>query len=61
MSNTPPTYSWYLAGLVFEWAKAQGGLDAIAEHNAAKAKLLYDAIDGSNFYTAPVSKPYARL
>ena len=56
MSNTPPTYSWYLAGLVFEWAKAQGGLDAIAEQNAAKAKLLYDAIDGSNFYTAPVQQ-----
>ena len=54
MSNTPPTYGWYLAGLVFAWARAQGGLQAIAEHNAAKAKLLYDAIDGSNFYTAPV-------
>lgn len=54
MSNTPPTYSWYLAGLVFEWAKTQGGLQAIAEQNEAKAKLLYDAIDGSNFYTAPV-------
>ena len=54
MSNTPPTYSWYLAGLVFQWAKAQGGLQAIAAQNEAKAKLLYDAIDGSNFYTAPV-------
>ena len=54
MSNTPPTYSWYLAGLVFQWAKAQGGLGAIADHNEAKAKRLYDAIDSSNFYTAPV-------
>ena len=54
MSNTPPTYGWYLAGLVFAWAKAQGGLQAIADQNEAKAKLLYDAIDGSNFYTAPV-------
>ena len=54
MSNTPPTYSWYLAGLVFQWAKAQGGLQAVAAQNEAKAKLLYDAIDGSNFYTAPV-------
>ena len=54
MSNTPPTYGWYLAGLVFAWAKAQGGLPAIAEQNEAKAKLLYDTINDSDFYTAPV-------
>jgi len=54
MSNTPPTYAWYLAGLVFEWLKAQGGVAAIAETNRRKAARLYAAIDGSNFYTAPV-------
>jgi phosphoserine aminotransferase len=50
MYNTPPTYSWYLAGLVFQWLKAQGGLEAMAERNAAKGKLLYDFIDNSGFY-----------
>jgi len=54
MSNTPPTYAWYLAGLVFEWLKAQGGVTAIAEINRRKAARLYGAIDASNFYTAPV-------
>ncbi len=54
MSNTPPTYTWYLAGLVFKWLKAQGGLPAVAEANARKAQTLYSAIDNSNFYTAPV-------
>lgn len=55
MSNTPPTYAWYLAGLVFQWLKEQGGLTGIAEINARKAGKLYDAIDGSNFYRSPVS------
>ena len=50
MFNTPPTYSWYLAGLVFKWLKAQGGLSAIEEINAEKAKLLYGYIDSSDFY-----------
>lgn len=55
MYNTPPTYSWYLAGLVFQWLKAQGGLDAMAEINARKAKKLYDFIDASDFYANPVA------
>ena len=50
MFNTPPTYSWYLAGLVFKWLKQQGGLTAMAEKNAAKAELLYSYIDSSDFY-----------
>ncbi|MDO6764734.1 3-phosphoserine/phosphohydroxythreonine transaminase [Agarivorans sp. 1_MG-2023] len=50
MFNTPPTYSWYLAGLVFKWLKSQGGLSAMAEKNAAKAELLYSFIDSSDFY-----------
>lgn len=51
MHNTPPTYSWYLAGLVFKWLKKQGGIGTIEEKNITKAKLLYDFIDASAFYT----------
>ncbi len=54
MYNTPPTYGWYLAGLVFEWLKEKGGLEAISMVNHGKARLLYDAIDGSDFYANPV-------
>ena len=54
MSNTPPTYTWYLAGLVFAWLKDNGGLEAMAARNAAKAGRLYGVIDGSNFYHSPV-------
>lgn len=50
MYNTPPTYSWYLAGLVFKWLKAQGGLEKIAAVNSQKAELLYKCIDESGFY-----------
>lgn len=56
MYNTPPTYSWYLAGLVFEWLKDQGGLQGMAEINQRKAEKLYAAIDASDFYTSPVEK-----
>lgn len=54
MYNTPPTYAWYLAGLVFQWLKRQGGLEAMAERNSAKACKLYDYIDRSGFYRNPV-------
>ncbi|MDO5102859.1 MAG: 3-phosphoserine/phosphohydroxythreonine transaminase [Lautropia sp.] len=54
MPNTPPTYSIYLAGLVFQWLKAQGGLSAIEHKNIDKARLLYEAIDASDFYHSPV-------
>jgi phosphoserine aminotransferase len=50
MYNTPPTYSWYLAGLVFKWLKEQGGVDSIAQKNSEKAALLYECIDKSEFY-----------
>jgi phosphoserine aminotransferase len=50
MYNTPPTYAWYLAGLVFKWLKEQGGLVEIEKKNIAKAELLYNFIDNSNFY-----------
>ncbi len=55
MYNTPPTFSWYIAGLVFKWLKRQGGLEATAKINARKAGKLYSAIDNSNFYQAPVA------
>jgi phosphoserine aminotransferase len=58
MWNTPPTLSWYFAGLVFEWLKEQGGLEAMAEVNRRKAASLYAAIDQSDFYTNPVSPAY---
>ena len=54
MNNTPPTYAWYLAGLVFEWIKKQGGLVKMAEINQRKSAKLYSAIDGSDFYSNPV-------
>jgi len=56
MTNTPPTFSWYVADLVFQWLKAQGGVEAIAQINGRKAGKLYAAIDGSDFYTNPVAK-----
>jgi phosphoserine aminotransferase len=54
MLNTPPTYSIYIAGLVFEWLLAQGGLAAIEKRNVAKASLLYDYLDSTEFYRNPV-------
>lgn len=54
MYNTPPTYSIYLAGLVFKWLKNQGGLAAIEQVNRRKASKLYDYIDNSGFYANPV-------
>ncbi|HQW75655.1 MAG: 3-phosphoserine/phosphohydroxythreonine transaminase [Dokdonella sp.] len=53
--NTPNTWGWYLASLVFKWLKAQGGVAALGERNRIKAERLYAAIDGSGFYTNPVS------
>lgn len=56
MLNTPPTFAIYVAGLVFQWLKAQGGLAAIERVNAAKADLLYACIDASGgFYRNPVA------
>jgi phosphoserine aminotransferase len=54
MYNTPPTYAWYLAGLVFKWLGELGGLERMAVINERKARLLYDAIDTSSFYANPV-------
>ena len=57
MYNTPPTFPIYMAGLVFDWLKEQGGLAGMARINERKARLLYDAIEGSGgFYICPVAK-----
>jgi phosphoserine aminotransferase len=57
MYNTPPTYGIYMAGLVFQWLKKNGGIASMEANNIAKANLLYAAIDGSNgFYNCPVAK-----
>jgi phosphoserine aminotransferase len=56
MYNTPPTYAIYIAGLVFKWIKSLGGLAAMEVHNRKKAALLYDYLDTTTFYTAPVAK-----
>ncbi len=58
MYNTPATYAWYLAGLVFKWIKKQGGLNAIAAINQRKSQKLYNAIDDSNFYNNKVDKEF---
>jgi len=50
MYNTPPTWGIYMAGLVFQWLKAQGGIAAIEHRNKTKAELLYSYIDQSSFY-----------
>ena len=50
MYNTPPTYAWYLSGLVFKWLKDQGGVEAMYKINQCKANTLYQAIDKSDFY-----------
>jgi phosphoserine aminotransferase len=56
MLNTPPTFGWYMAGLVFQWLKREGGLTEMASRNEAKAAMLYAAIDGSGFYSNPVAR-----
>ena len=58
MWNTPSTLSWYFAGLVFDWLKEQGGLEAMGKINERKAAKLYRAIDSSGFYKNPVDKAY---
>ncbi len=57
MYNTPPTFQIYVAGLIFEWLKRQGGVAGIERRNVEKAALLYDFIDASGFYANPVRRP----
>jgi len=56
MTNTPPTFAWYVADLVFQWLQDQGGVEALGVINERKAGKLYKAIDDSGFYTNPVAK-----
>jgi phosphoserine aminotransferase len=56
MFNTPPTYAIYIAGLVFDWLKRQGGLAAMEQRNIEKARLLYAALDADDFYQNRVAK-----
>jgi phosphoserine aminotransferase len=56
MLNTPPTFAWYMAGLVFKWLKKAGGLAAVGERNRIKAQTLYAAIDASHLYGNPVAR-----
>ena len=55
MYNTPPTFAWYVAGEVFKWIKAEGGLTAMAELNQQKSAYLYDYLDQSDFYCNTVA------
>ncbi|HJT51489.1 MAG TPA: 3-phosphoserine/phosphohydroxythreonine transaminase [Nitrosospira sp.] len=57
MYNTPPTYAMYITGLVLEWLKKKGGLAAMEKINVAKAELLYNFLDATDFYHCPVAKP----
>jgi phosphoserine aminotransferase len=56
MYNTPPTYGIYMAGLVFQWLKGLGGVSKMEEVNIAKANLIYDYLDQTEFYHSPVAK-----
>ena len=55
MLNTPPTFAWYMSGLVFKWLKRHGGVAAMGERNRVKARTLYAAIDASQFYRSSVA------
>ncbi len=55
MYNTPPTFAWYLSGLVFKWLKEQGGVEGMARLNDAKQRKLYAAIDASELYSNPIN------
>ena len=56
MTNTPPTFTWYVADLVFQWLKDRGGVEAMAAVNERKSNKLYAAIDTSDFYSNPVAE-----
>jgi phosphoserine aminotransferase len=61
MYNTPPCYGIYVIGLVLEWVKAQGGVNAMAERNWEKAELFYNYLESSGNFRSPVEKPYRSL
>ena len=56
--NTPPTFTWYMAGLVFKWVKEQGGIPAMQALSEKKSSMLYEYIDQSDFYANPVAPEF---
>ncbi len=56
--NTPPTFTWYMAGLVFKWVKEQGGVSTMQRNSITRSAKLYEAIDTSEFYANPVRTEY---
>jgi phosphoserine aminotransferase len=56
--NTPPTFIWYMIGLMFKWLKQQGGVSAIEKINQRKSEKLYKFVDGNDFYNNPIDKRY---
>ncbi|WP_028708575.1 3-phosphoserine/phosphohydroxythreonine transaminase [Propionicicella superfundia] len=56
MTNTPPTFTWYLLGLILDWIIAEGGVAEMERRNAAKAEALYGYVDASSFYANPVAR-----
>lgn len=61
MLNTPPCFSWYMAGLVFEWIEAHGGVPQMQALAHKRAALLYDTIDHSEMYRNPVTPEHRSL
>ena len=58
MLNTPPTFSWYIAGLMFKWIKEQGGVNEMERRSITRSQKLYAAVDNSGFYNNPVAVNY---
>jgi phosphoserine aminotransferase len=61
MYNTPPCYAIYILGLVLEWMKENGGVEAMAKRNREKAAILYDHLDSSKMFRSPVDKEFRSL
>lgn len=55
MINTPPTFNWYMAGLVFGWVESQGGVEVMDQRARERSTLLYDYIDATDFYECPIA------
>jgi len=58
MFNTPPTFTWYMAGLIYKWIKKQGGLAVMDQRARQRADRLYDVIDSSEFYSNPIDRKF---
>ncbi len=58
MFNTPPTFNWYMAGLIYKWVRQQGGLEAMDRNARERSDRLYAVIDASDFYSNPINRQY---